>query len=86
MIGEAPRCSTSRSMTSRPDEESWDFDGSVLTSARNGTRRNPMLAHETSPVSGASVVGMTLGVCQGRRSLPVGVPRISTMLSQEDRL
>jgi hypothetical protein len=29
------------------------------TSAKRRTRRSPMLAHETSPVSGASVVGMT---------------------------
>jgi hypothetical protein len=29
------------------------------TSARRGTRRSPMLAHETSPVSGASVMEMT---------------------------
>jgi hypothetical protein len=35
------------------------------TSAKKGTRRSHMQAHETSPVSGASVVGMTSGVCQG---------------------
>jgi hypothetical protein len=29
------------------------------TSARRGTRQSPMLAHETSPISRASVVGMT---------------------------
>jgi hypothetical protein len=29
------------------------------TSAKRRTRRSPMLSHETSPVSGASVVGMT---------------------------
>jgi hypothetical protein len=29
------------------------------TSAKRRTHRSPMLAHETSPVSGASVVGMT---------------------------
>jgi hypothetical protein len=56
------------------------------TSARKGTRRSPMQAHETSPVSGASVVGMTLGVCQGQRSLPAGVPGVSTTSSRKDRL
>jgi hypothetical protein len=33
------------------------------TSARRRTRRSPMLTHETSPVSGASVMGMTNGAC-----------------------
>jgi hypothetical protein len=56
------------------------------TSARNRTRRSPMQTHETSPVSGASVVGMTSGECQGQCCLPAGVPGISTVLSQEDRL
>jgi hypothetical protein len=32
------------------------------------------------------VVGMTSGVCKGRRYLPAGVPGISTALRQEDRL
>jgi hypothetical protein len=45
-----------------------------------------MLTHETSPVSGASVVGMTSRVGQGQRCLPADVPGISTVLSQEDRL
>jgi hypothetical protein len=45
-----------------------------------------MQAHETSPVSGASVMGMTSGVCQGQRCLPAGVPRVSTASSSEDRL
>jgi hypothetical protein len=35
------------------------------TSARRRSRRSPMLTHETSPVSGASVVGMTNGACHG---------------------
>jgi hypothetical protein len=80
------RDSTSRSATSEPSKESWDFDGNVQTSARNGTRRSPMLTHETSPFLGASVGGMTSGVCQGQRCLPASVPGISTALSQEDRL
>jgi hypothetical protein len=56
------------------------------TSARKGTHRSPMQAHETSPVSGAGVVGMTSGVCQGQRSLPAGVPGISTASSRKHRL
>jgi hypothetical protein len=35
------------------------------TSVRRRTRRSPMLTHETSPVLGASVVGMTNGACHG---------------------
>jgi hypothetical protein len=84
--GDTPRDLNSRTTTSKPDEESWDFNGSVLTLARKRTRRSPMQTHETSPVSGASVVGMTSGVRQGRCCLPEGIPRISTVLSQEDRL
>jgi hypothetical protein len=71
MVGDTPWNLISRSMTSEPVEESWDFDGSVLTSARNRTRRSPMLTRETSSVSGASVVGMTSGVCQ-RTALSAG--------------
>jgi hypothetical protein len=56
------------------------------TSARKGTRQSPMQAHETSPVLGASVVGMTSGVCQGQRGLLAGVPGVSTTSSREDRL
>jgi hypothetical protein len=60
---------TSRTMTSEPDERSWDFDGCESTSARNRTRRSPMLTHETSPVSRASVVGMTIWVGQEQSHL-----------------
>jgi hypothetical protein len=56
------------------------------TSARKGTRQSPMLAHETSLVSRASVVGMTSGVHQGRRCMLAGVPGVSTALSKKDRL
>jgi hypothetical protein len=73
-------------MTSKPDKESWDSDGCVLTSVRNRTRRSPMLTHETLPVLGASVMGMTSGVCQVQRCLPASNPGISTTLSQDDRL
>jgi hypothetical protein len=45
-----------------------------------------MLTHETSPVLGASVIGMTIRVGQGQSHLPDNVPGISTVLSQEDRL
>jgi hypothetical protein len=50
------------------------------TSARRRTRQSPMLTHETSPVSGASVMGMTYGACQGPNYLPAGVPGVSTAL------
>jgi hypothetical protein len=56
------------------------------TLARKGTRRSPILAHETSPVLGASVMGMTSGVCQGQRCMPAGVPGVSTASSKKDRL
>jgi hypothetical protein len=56
------------------------------TSARKRTRRSPMLTHETSSVSGASVMGMTYGACQGPSYLPAGVPGVSTALEREDRL
>jgi hypothetical protein len=45
-----------------------------------------MIAHETSPVSGASVVGMTYGACHMLSYLPAGVPGVSTARRQEDRL
>jgi hypothetical protein len=45
-----------------------------------------MLTHETSLVSGASVVGMTIWVGQGQRHLPADVPGITTALGQRDRL
>jgi hypothetical protein len=84
--GDTPRDSTSRPTTSEPDEGSWDFDGRELTSARNRTRRSPMLTHETSPVSGASVVGMTICVGQGQNYLSADVPGITTALGQRGRL
>jgi hypothetical protein len=45
-----------------------------------------MLAHETSPVSGASVMGMTYGAHHGPGSMPAGVPGIPTASAREDRL
>jgi hypothetical protein len=56
------------------------------TSARRRTRRSPMLTHETSPVSGASVVGMTYRAYQGPSNMPAGVPGVSTTSAREDRL
>jgi hypothetical protein len=84
--GNTPQDLTSRPMTSRPNEESWDFDGNELTSVRTRTRRSPMQTHETSPVLGASVVGMTYGACQGPSNMPAGIPGVSTALGREDRL
>jgi hypothetical protein len=60
MAGDTPWGLAYKMMTSKPDERSWDFDGCKSTSARNRTRRSPMLTHETSPVLGASVMGMTI--------------------------
>jgi hypothetical protein len=45
-----------------------------------------MQIHETSPVSGASVVRMTNGACHGPSYLPAGVPGISTTQRWGDRL
>jgi hypothetical protein len=45
-----------------------------------------MQTHETSPVLGASVMGMTYGARQGPCYMPAGVPGISTALGREDRL
>jgi hypothetical protein len=78
--GNTPQDLTSRPMTSRPNEESWDFDRNELTSARTRTCRSPMQTHETSPFSGVSVVGMTYGACQGLSNMPAGVPGVSTAL------
>jgi hypothetical protein len=56
------------------------------TRARKRTRQSPMQTHETSPVLGASVMGMTYGACQGPCYLPAGVLGISMALGREDRL
>jgi hypothetical protein len=45
-----------------------------------------MLTHETSPVSGASVVGMTNGACHGLSYMPAGILGVSAALGLEDRL
>jgi hypothetical protein len=78
--GDIPLDLTSSPTTSRPKEESWDFDGNKLTSARIRTRRSPMQTHETSLVLGASVMGMTYGACQGPSYLPASIPGVSTAL------
>jgi hypothetical protein len=84
--GEAPRDLTSRTLTSRPDNGSWDFDGNEQDFGEERNPPKPHETHETSPVLGASVVGMTSGVCQGQRCLPAGVPGVSMASSREDRL
>jgi hypothetical protein len=48
------------------------------TLARKRTRQSPMLTHETSPVLGASVMGMTNGACHGPSNLLAGILGIST--------
>jgi hypothetical protein len=45
-----------------------------------------MLTRETSPVLGASVVGMTIWVGQGQSHLPTDVPGITLALGQRGRL
>jgi hypothetical protein len=75
--------------TSKPPDPVENPGTSTKTSkssARRGTHRSPMLAHETSPVLGASVVGMTYGRCHVPSYLPAGVPGVSTARRQEDRL
>jgi hypothetical protein len=73
-----PRNSTSRPVTSRPDKESWDFDGNKQDFGEERNPPKPHAAHETSLVSGASVMGMTNGACHGPSYLPAGIPGIST--------
>jgi hypothetical protein len=45
-----------------------------------------MLAHETSPVSGASVLGMTYRAYHGPSNMPAGIPGVPTASAREDRL
>jgi hypothetical protein len=45
-----------------------------------------MIAHETSPVSGASVVGMTYGAYHRPSNMPASVPGVPTVSAREDRL
>jgi hypothetical protein len=42
-----------------------------------------MLAHETSPVSGASVMGMTYRAYHRPRNMPAHVPGVPTALARE---
>jgi hypothetical protein len=44
-----------------------------------------MIAHETSPVSRASVVGMTYGAHHGPSNMPAGVPGVPAASAREDR-
>jgi hypothetical protein len=84
--GDTPRSLTSSSNTVQLEERSRDFDGCEPTLARNRTRRSPMLSHETSPVLGASVMGMTIGVGQGQSHLPADVSGITATSGQRGRL
>jgi hypothetical protein len=45
-----------------------------------------MPAHETSPVSGASVMGMTYGAHHRPSNMSAGVPGVPTASAREDRL
>jgi hypothetical protein len=78
--GGVPRNLSSKPATSRPGKESWDFYGNEQDFGEEKNPPKPMLTHETSPVSGASVVGITYGACQDQSYLPAGVPGVSTML------
>jgi hypothetical protein len=48
------------------------------------TPRPPIACHRRH--NSPSVVGMTLGVCQGQRCMSAGIPGVSTALSKKDRL
>jgi hypothetical protein len=84
--GDTPRDLTSRLIAFQPDEKPWYFDGCELTSARNRIHRSPMLSHETSPVLGASVMGMTIWVGQGQSHLPADITGITATSGQGGRL
>jgi hypothetical protein len=45
-----------------------------------------MPAHETSLVSGASIMGMTYGACQEPSNMPAGVPGVPMASARVDRL
>jgi hypothetical protein len=76
--GGTPQDSTSMTRATKPDQKSWDFDESKQDFGEKKNRRSPMLAHETSPVSGASVVGMTYGAHHGPGNMPASVPGVPT--------
>jgi hypothetical protein len=48
--------------------------------SENKNPLKPQQTHETSPVLGATVVGMTYGACHGPSNLPAGIPGVSTTL------
>jgi hypothetical protein len=56
------------------------------TSVRKRTRQSPMLAHETLPVSGASVMGMTYRAYHRPSNMPANVPGVPMVLAREDWL
>jgi hypothetical protein len=45
-----------------------------------------MIAHDTLPVSGASVVGMTYRAYHRPSNMPAGIPRNPTATAREDQL
>jgi hypothetical protein len=45
-----------------------------------------MIAHDTLPVSGASVMGMTNGAHHGPSNMPASIPGVPTASTREDRL
>jgi hypothetical protein len=85
-VGNIPMGLTWRPMTRGHTKNPGTSMETDKTSVRRRTCRSPMLAHGTSPISGASVVGMTYGACHVPSYLPAGVPGVSTAGRQEDRL
>jgi hypothetical protein len=79
-VGGAPRDSASNQQLLDQTENPGTSMETSKTSARRRTYRSPMLTHETSPVSGASVVGMTNGACHGPSYMSAGIPGVSTVL------
>jgi hypothetical protein len=84
--GRTPHSLASKPATSRPNQESWDFDENKQDFREKKNPPKPHASHETSPVSGASVVGMTYGAYHGPSNMPADVPGIPTASTREDRL
>jgi hypothetical protein len=77
------RWDASLAYASPPHVATWEVMKLVIPKSR---RQDWPLAHETSPVSGPSVVGMTCGACQEPSNMPAGIPGVLTALAQVDRL
>jgi hypothetical protein len=78
MAGRVSRNLTLKPTISGPDRESRDFDGNKQDFGEERNPPKPHATHETSPVLGAGVVGMTNRACHRPSYLPAGVPGIST--------